>query len=61
MAGEIVVEIHLDGTHVLSRPHPEEWAGWDNEARQKFINVMKQELLDHTVAFTISDGQGGDL
>lgn len=60
MAEMIVVEVHLDGTHILQRPCPKNWASLDNEARQKFINDMKQKLLDDVVSFTISDGQGGD-
>lgn len=61
MAEMIAVEIHLDGTHTIQRPCPKEWNSWDNEARQQFLNTMKQELLDKTVGFTITDGQGGSL
>jgi hypothetical protein len=55
----IKVEISLDGPRELSRPVPEDWDEWSHPRRERFIDEMEKDLIDSTVAFTIT-GYGED-
>lgn len=55
---KIMVEISLDGPRMLQKPRPADWDTWTNEAREAFINDMQQDLINWSVAFTVTDDGG---
>jgi hypothetical protein len=57
----IKVQISLDGPREIEVPLPQDWESWGNQGREAYIRTLETMLIESTVAFTVDDGQGGDL
>jgi hypothetical protein len=57
----IRVEMYLDGPREIEVPTPPGWESWSAQGKEIYIRAIEMTLIDSSVAFTVSDGQGEDL
>jgi hypothetical protein len=57
----IKVEISLDGPRFIEAETPVGWESWSAQGKEVYIRAMQLMLIDSTVDFIVSDGQGEDM